>query len=125
LLVVACTGPAGGPVAECGAEWRDVEPVIVQPGGVDARAVTLDCMRRVDEKRVRMGFTLPAGPDCWQLSDYRLMESADAVSIILFIARSEDPAAGACAPEQRVVATEIDLQAPVADRALLDGSAAE
>ncbi|HEX2884735.1 MAG TPA: hypothetical protein VHQ42_09190 [Candidatus Limnocylindria bacterium] len=87
--------------------------------------MTLDCMRQVDDRRVRMGFTLPAGPDCWELSDYRLVESAAAVSITLFIARSDDPAAGACAPERRVVATEIDLQAPVDDRTLLDGSAAE
>lgn len=125
LLAAACSGPAGVPVAECGAEWREVESVIVMPGGTDARPVALDCIRQIDDKRVRMGFTLPPGPDCWQLSDYRLTESADAVSITLFIARSDDPAAGACAPESRVLATEIDLQAPVAERSLLDGSAAE
>jgi hypothetical protein len=125
LLLAGCGSPAGRETPECGAEWRDVESVVVVPGGADPRPVALECIRQVDDKRLRMGFTLPGGPECWQLSDYRLVESADAVAITLFIARSTDPAAGACAPEPRAVATEMDLQAPVDDRILLDGSTAE
>ena len=44
------------------------------------------------------------------------------MSITLTLARNDDPLAGACPDEALRAATEIELQAPVADRALLDGS---
>ena len=122
LVIAGCTTPVGTSVDDCGASWRDVESLIVVPGGTGERPVVIECMRQVDDRRIRIGFTLPGGPDCWRLSRYELVESADAASVALFIARSDDPAAGACAPGDRRVATEIDLQAPVEGRELLDGS---
>jgi hypothetical protein len=56
------------------------------------------------------------------LAGIGVVETGEAVSITLVLARNDDQAAGAC-PEAAVRATtEIELQAPVADRLLLDGS---
>ena len=122
ILVAGCTMPTGAPVDECDGSWREVESLIVVPGGSGERPVDLACIRQVDDRRVRIGFDLPGGPDCLRLSRFELVESADAVSIALFVAADDDPTAGACAPGGRPVATEIDLQAPVDDRVLLDGN---
>jgi hypothetical protein len=78
-------------------------------------------MRRVDEKRISIGFELPPGPDCYELAAVELVESADAVSVTLQVAPMTD-AGGACPTERARAVTEVDLQAPVGDRALLDGS---
>ena len=123
ILVAGCATPAGAPVDVCDGSWREVESVIVIPGGSGERPVDLACIRQVDDRRVRIGFEMPGGPDCLRLSRLELVESGDAVSIALFVAANDDPAAGACAPGARRVATEVDLQAPVDDRALLDGNA--
>ena len=122
LLLSACAMPAGDAVAECDATWREVDSVIVQPREAVSETVAIECMRRVDEKRVRIGFEMPAGPTCHVLSAIDVVEAADAVSFTLRVAAVDDPAAGACPEEPMRTATEIDLQAPVADRELLDGS---
>jgi hypothetical protein len=122
-LLAGCVTPVGAPVEVCDGSWREAESLVVTPGGTGERPVALDCIRQVDDRRIRIGFTLPGGPDCWRLSDFALVEGAHAVAVTLWIARSDDPTAGACAPDERRVATEIDLQAPVDDRRLLDGSA--
>ncbi len=124
LAVVAagCTVPTGAEVETCGAQWRGLDPVIVQPSDAAGEPVRIDCMRQVDERRIRIGFTMPGGPACYRLTDYAVQESADAVSVALFVGQVDDPAAGACAPEARQVTTDIDLQAPVDDRTLLDAN---
>ena len=97
--------------------------MIVTPAGEDgAVPVPIDCMRRIDQRRVRIGFFLPPGPSCHRLSAIEVVEGADAVSITLFASSDDNPAAGACPEEETRTATEIDLQAPVADRVLFDGS---
>jgi hypothetical protein len=127
LLLAACATPAGRSVGDCDASWRDVESVVVRPGsgGTKTETVPIDCMRRVDQKRVRIGFSMPPGPACYTLSGVDVVEAADAVSIALWVTAIADPAAGACPEEATRTATEIDLEAPVADRSLLDGSAAD
>jgi hypothetical protein len=122
VLLAGCTMPAGVPVDVCDGSWREVESIIVVPGGSGERPVDLACIRQVDDRRVRIGFDMPGGPECLRLSRFELVEGGDAVSIGLFVAATDDPAAGACAPGERRVATEIDLQAPVDDRVLLDGN---
>jgi hypothetical protein len=124
VLIGGCAVATGEPAPDCDASWREVESLIVTPSGEGRRPVALDCIRQIDDRRIRIGFRLPPGPDCWILGDYDLVETADAVSVTLFVARHDDPNAGACAPEARRATTEIDLQAPVADRTLLDGSGA-
>lgn len=121
LLLAGCTAADGVTAPECDSSWRDVESLIVTDAGDSERPVALDCIRQIDDRRIRIGFHLPPGPDCWVLSDYRLVESADAVSVSLLVARLDDPTAGACPPDERRVTTEIDLQAPVDDRELRDG----
>ena len=122
LAVAGCVTADGASVDSCDASWTTLDPQIVQPGGVDEGAVEIECMREVYARRLRIGFFLPAGPDCHRLSRIDVVETADAVSITLFLARSDDPAAGACPPEPQRVRTELDLRQPVGDRALLDGS---
>lgn len=124
VAMTACATPRGAEPDACDASWRSRDPQIVQPGGADERPVAIDCMRAMDRRRLRIGFTLPPGPDCYQLADVEVVESADAVSVTLLVSRRDDPSAGACAEEPQRVRTEIDLQAPVADRRLLDGSRA-
>ena len=123
LLLVACAAPTGAPVAECDAGWRDVESVIVIPGGGRDGPIAIECMRQVDDNRVRIGFSMPGGPSCHRLAAIEVVESADAVSITLVAGVEDNPAAGACSEEPTRPTTEIDLQAPVGDRLLLDGSA--
>jgi hypothetical protein len=97
--------------------------VVTQAGGSDVRAIPIDCMHQISDRRLRVGFTMPAGPACHHFDHVEIVESADAVAITLYVAVNEDPNAGACADAPRVVVTEIDLAAPVDDRVLLDGSA--
>lgn len=122
LLLAACAAPTGRGVEQCDGSWRDVESRIVIPGGEQPEAVAIECMRRIDERRVQIGFSMPAGPSCHRLSDIEVVEGADAVSITLIASRDDNPAAGACPEEPLPTTTEIDLQAPVDDRVLLDGS---
>ena len=124
LLLAACAVPVGEDRSGCGPEWLDVEPVVTSARGADERPLPIDCMHQIANRRVRVGFTLPAGPSCHILRRVELVESADAVSITLLAAVDDDPAAGACPEEPRRVVTEIDLAAPVGDRTLLDGSGA-
>jgi hypothetical protein len=125
LLLAACAAPNGTSVDVCDASWREVDSQIVTPGGAEPRAVPIECIRRIDERRIRIGFLMPAGPSCYRLSAVEVVEGADAVSITLIASRDDNPAAGACPEEALRSTTEIDLAAPVADRALLDGSAGE
>lgn len=121
-LLVACTVPAGAEVATCDAGWRNVQPLILDPGDGGSEAVPIDCMRPIERRRLRIGFTMPAGPECRRLQAVEVSEAADAVSITIIVRLDDDPAAGACPDEPRRAVTEIDLAAPVANRALLDGS---
>ena len=122
LLLAACAAPTGSPVEECDGTWRDVESVIVIPGVGREGPIAIECMRQVDDNRVRIGFSMPSGPSCHRLGAVEIVESADAVSITLIAGVDDNPAAGACPEEPTRTATEIDLQAPVEDRLLLDGS---
>jgi hypothetical protein len=81
-------------------------------------------MRRIDERRVRIGFFMPPGPTCYQLRAIEVVEGADAVSITLLASPDDNRAAGACPEEEVRTATEIDLQAAVDERLLLDGAGA-
>jgi hypothetical protein len=122
LLLTTCAVASGAGTPLCDAGWRSRETRIVEPGGVDERAVAIDCMRSLERRRLRIGFTMPGGPDCHRLSRIDVVESADAVSVTVVVARSDDPTAGACADEPERVRTEIDLQQAVGSRDLLDGS---
>ena len=122
LLVAGCASPTGVERTGCNADWLDVPPVVTEGGGVEERALPIDCIEQIANRRLRIGFRLPAGPDCYVLSRVELLESADAVSITLIGAVREEQNAGACPDEAPMVATEIDLAAPVDDRRLLDGS---
>ncbi len=122
VILSACSTPAGEERTGCGAEWRQVEAVAATARGVDEQPLPVACIHQIANRRVRVGFTLPAGPSCHVLRRVELVESAEAVSISLFGAVDDDPAAGACPEEPRDAVTEIDLAAPVDDRVLLDGS---
>lgn len=122
LVLGACTTPTGSERVGCNAEWLDTPPIIARADGIDEQPLAIECIEPIENRRVRIGFMLPAGPSCHLLQRVELVESAEAVSITLIGAVSDDPNAGACPEEARQVITEIDLQAPIADRALLDGS---
>jgi hypothetical protein len=122
LLLTACGTPTGEERPGCGPDRRDATVVVTQPGTVNERPIAIDCMHDIGVRRIRVGFTLPGGPDCYRLSRVELVESADAVAVTLIGGVADDPAAGACPDEPTLAVTEIDLAAPFADRALLDGS---
>jgi len=122
LVLAGCATPAGSERSECSAEWLEVPSVAAVPGGVDEQPVPIECIERMGNHRLRVGFTLPGGPSCHVVSRVELLESADAVSITLVGAVNQDPNAGACPDEERRLVTEIDLASPVGDRRLLDGS---
>jgi hypothetical protein len=122
VALTACATPSGARVFECDPNFELRNPHIVQPSDGEEQAVPIECMRQVERRRIRIGFTMPPGPDCYVLSRVEVVESEDAASVTLFVARSDDPTAGSCPPEPRRAGTEIDLQAPVGRRTLLDGS---
>ena len=122
VLVAACASPAGAERSGCGPDRRDAEVVVTQQDGVNEQPIPIDCMHRIANRRIRVGFTLPRGPDCRILRRVQLVESADAVQVTLIGATVEDPVAGACPTEDRIAVTEVDLAAPLADRVLLDGA---
>jgi hypothetical protein len=121
VLLAACAMPAGVGVEECNTSWRGLEARIATGAEGDRQPVPIACMRRVDDKRISIGFELPPGPECYELAAVELFESADAVAVTLQVTPMDD-AGGACATEPARAVTEVDLQAPVGDRALLDGS---
>jgi hypothetical protein len=124
VLVSACNAPAGEERTGCGAAWRQVEAVAATATGTGEEPLTIECIHQIANRRVRVGFVLPPGPSCHVLRRVELVESADAVSISLFGAVDDEAGAGVCPAEAREVVTEIDVAAPIDDRALLDGSTA-
>jgi len=125
LVLAGCASPVGTERPACAAEWLEVTTVVAEAGGVREEVVAIECIEPIGPHRVRVGFVLPPGPDCFVLQRVELRESADAISITLIRAVNDDPNAGACPEEARMAMTEIDLASPVDDRALLDGRAAE
>jgi len=123
VLLSACASPTGAERIGCDADWLDVRTVAAQGGGVQEQTLPIECIEQIANRRVRVGFSLPAGQSCHVLSRVELVESANAVSVTLIGAENDDPNAGACPEEARRAVTEIDLASPVDDRGLLDGSA--
>ena len=121
LLLAACAMPNGIAVEDCNTSWRGIDTLIATGASADQKPIPISCMRTVDEKRISIGFEMPPGPDCYELSSIELVESADAVSVSLFVSVIDD-IGGSCSPEPVRYVTEVDLQSPVADRTLLDGS---
>ena len=120
LLLTACVTPSGVAVDLCNTSWRGLDPTIVSSRADEPQSIPISCVSAIDDRRVSIGFEMPPGPDCYELSAIDLEESADAVAITLTVSRIED--AGACSTEPVRSVTEIDLQSPVDDRTLLDGS---
>ena len=121
LLLAACAAPAGVAVDECNTSWRGLDPQIVRGTGGERSSIPIACMQRIDDRRISIGFQMPPGPDCFELAAVELEESADAVAVTLIVSTIED-IGGSCPEEPVRVVTEVDLQAPVGDRTLLDGS---
>ena len=122
LVLAACAVPSGSPAETCDATWRGVDSVVATAGGGDTQFLPVSCIREVDEKRIRIGFAMPPGPTCYVIDAVQVVESADAVSVRLMVRPDDDPASGACPDEPGRITTEVDLQAPVADRQLLDAA---
>ena len=120
-----CGTSSGVEPSGCGPDWSEAEFAVTQPGGADERPIAIDCMHQVTIRRIRVGFTLPPGPDCHMLARVELAESASAVAVTLIGAVNDDPAAGACPELPRMVITEVDLAAPLDHRALIDGAASD
>ena len=93
-----------------------------QGGGVQEEPLAIACIEQIANRRLRLGFMLPGGHSCHVLSRVEVLESADAVSVTLIGAVNDDPNAGACPDEARMVVTEVDLASPVDERRILDGN---
>ena len=117
-LVAAC-GVSGAVVPVCegtSTERRAAFAASDEAHGTEM-PIAIECWRMLQPERVEVWFTPQVGSDCWQLSRLDRRESADAVSITLFGSPHSECVAGAD-PQL----TQIDLQAPIDDRALLDAS---
>lgn len=121
LLLAACAVPTGAAVEECNTSWRGLDPLIATGATGERQAVPIACLLPIGERRVIIGFELPPGPDCYELAAIEIEESADAVALTL-VASLMDNVGGSCSPDPVRTVTEVDLQSPVGDRTLLDGS---
>jgi hypothetical protein len=117
--IVSACGLSGAVVPGCEGGWTERSVVIARVGdaGEEQMPIAVECWRNAGRERIEVWFTEPAGADCWQLSRLDMRESADAVSITLLAA----PRA-ACAAGDTARRTQVDLQAPIEDRSVLDGS---
>jgi hypothetical protein len=122
VMLAACATPSGRPAQICDGTWRGIDSVIATRGDGDTRPLPVTCIREVDVKRIRIGFSMPHGPSCYVLDAVQVVESSEAVSVRLMVRPDDDPASGACPDEAVRVTTEVDLQAPVADREVLDAA---
>jgi hypothetical protein len=121
LFLAACTTPSGDAVEECNTSWQGINALIATGATADQQPLPITCMQPVDDKRISIGFEMPPGPDCYELASIGLVESADAVAVTLFVSVIDD-IGGSCSPEPVRAVTEVDLQAPLEGRTLLDGS---
>ncbi len=121
LFLAACAAPSGDAVEECNTSWQGIDALIATGTTSDQQPIPITCMGPVDEKRISIGFEMPPGPDCYELASIGLVESADSVAVTLFVSVIDD-VGGSCSPEPARAVTEVDLQAPVEGRTLLDGS---
>jgi hypothetical protein len=121
VAALAGCGLGGAPVPECqgsGAEERIVAIVSPPRSTDEQRPLTIECWREIGSERIELWFSYPAGSDCWQLASAELRESAEAIAISLAATQAPvctvDPGAETL--------TQIELQAPVGDREVLDAS---
>jgi hypothetical protein len=121
LALVGCGAPDGVALPQCEFRVPDAEMVVATPGGGEPRAIPIRCWRHVSRERIELRLTPPGGPTCYRLERVELAESADAVAVTAFVSADDDPAAGACAPEPPEIATQVEFQAPLGDRRVLDG----
>jgi hypothetical protein len=121
-LVGCVQPPEGAQVPECEGIALDRPMTRVDPLDDSARQepVTIECWRESDRERVELWYALPPGPTCWRLTAVELRESADAVGLALTAGTADDATGGACAPEPASERTVVELQAPLADRVILD-----
>jgi hypothetical protein len=123
LAVLAGCGVSGTPVPECGGSGSEDRAVaIVRPPAAtdEERPLAIECWRKLRRERIELWFSYPPGPECWQLSSIQLRESAETISVTIRAAP-----APVCASDAGAEAlTQIDLQAPVEHREVLDGSGA-
>ncbi|MDQ4034990.1 MAG: hypothetical protein M3153_03595 [Chloroflexota bacterium] len=119
--LAGCSMPSGVDRPVCHAQWLDIPAVAAEGVGVREIPLPIECIEEIGPRRLRVGFTFPAGPDCHLLQRVIVRESADAVSIGLIGAVNDDPNAGSCPEEPRRAVTEVDLAARIGERILLDG----
>ena len=121
VVVLAGCRPSGEPVPECVGEGEGRWVAIVRPGlpTEGERPLAIECWREVGPERIELWFSVPAGSECWELSAVDLRESGDAIAVSL----AAVPAAVCQGDVGTEGLTQIELQAPVDDRAVLDGTA--
>lgn len=92
---------------------------IVRPAAPtdEERTLAIECWNELDPERIELWFSYPSGGDCWQLSSVDLRESAEAITISLAAVP-----APVCSSDGSGVLTQIELQAPIADRVVSDAS---
>jgi hypothetical protein len=92
---------------------------------VDLRPVRWTRAEPIDgERRLRIYATLTGGPPCAVVGRVDVRETADAVTVTLWVGRRPD---ARCSGPQRAVgfpiAVAVDLRAPLGRRAIRDGAA--
>jgi hypothetical protein len=121
LATLAACAVNGAPVGECDSANGEARPAaIVRPPTPNevAEALTIECWSEVRRERLELWFTYPAESGCWELSKADVRESGDAIAITLWAT----PAPVCPSDAGREARTQIDLQGPIADRRVLDGS---
>ncbi len=128
LLVAACGGvvapTTSGPETPVSAPpgtgtTPEPEPVIPKPGTLNPRPVQFDSWEQLDDDTIRVHYTTGVEP-CYVLDRVELDETADSVTITLFIGSGQEGVA--CIEIAMLAFTDVDLAEPLGNRSVVDGS---
>ena len=117
--LAGCATPEGRPIEVCGDDWEPLISADPQAMTNQPQTIPIECYEVTGTSRLELGFLMPPGPDCFNVDLVEVIEGSEAVSLELRVGGVADRL-GACPPEPIPWSVLVELNAPVADRQILD-----
>jgi hypothetical protein len=119
LALAGCVTPQGTPVPECGPDFAPVLEGTPRAMTDRPESIPVECYRVTGNAQIEVGFTMPPGPQCYQVESVEVTESDDAISLELRVGGIIDRL-GACPEEEILWSVLVVLNNPIGDREVLD-----